>query len=247
MSSTTGEKSIRVILFSGQKKEWTIWKAKFLARSNKKPYRYVFNDKDNELKVKVAETTTITDQDGKVITQGPSVEDKQEILNNMVQNADAYDDLLLSMDSSTNHGRIAFNIVRRATYTDGTVNARYAWKRLSDKFEPRTTPNRAKLQNQFFSARCTTNQDPEAYVSYMEDLRTLLEEAGGEPISEEQFITQVVNTLPILYDTLVERLEERVGNKDPRLRLTVEELSEKLSLRFTRNSQNRENGNEQNS
>ncbi len=233
----SAEATIRVILFSGLKRDWTTWKAKFLTRANKKEIREVFENMNEDL--------TITGPDE--VTSGATAEEVSEYeakkalaKANLKKNNEAFDDLLLSMDTSNMSGTVAFRIVDRARTRAGLGIARQAWRNLNKRYEPRTTPNRAKLQMQFFGAKCSDNQDPEGYVSYMEDLRNHLEEAGGEPIKDDQFMTQVLNTLPSTYGDLVERLEERVGHMDVQIRLTIEEMTEKLALRYERTFRRRE-------
>ena len=231
----TGETSIKIIPFNGEKKEWIAWKAKFLARAHRKGYEEVLtlekkatsetaSSRQEELKAK-------TEGDPEPVEVGSSSEKKED---QETKNLKAYDDLLLSMETATEKGRIAFNIVRRAKTRDGIGNANVAWSHLCDKYEPRTTPNRARLQKTFYSLKCKPYEDPELYVANMDDLRNQLEDAGGERINDSQFLTQILNSLPKYYENLVERLEERVGIKEKENVLTIEELTEKLSLKYTR-------------
>jgi hypothetical protein len=236
------ETSIRVISFNGNKQEWIPWKAKFLARSNKKKYRFMFQfEAQEDIQMELTEVNKVLQTPLPVISREERAKKKAEreaeeetVKKNIKGNDDAYDDLLLSMDTSTSRSRVAFNIVRRAKYDSERGNAWLAWKRLNDKYEPKTTPNRARLQKQFYSARCAPKQDPETYMSYMDDLRAILEDAGGGTINNEQLMTQILNTLPSVYENVVERLEDFIGHEDPLKTLTVEHLTEQLALKFSR-------------
>jgi hypothetical protein len=84
-------------------------------------------------------------------------------------------------------------------------------------------------------------EDPEVWITQIEDISVRLEEMCLE-ILEKQFMIQVLNNLPSDYDLQVALLERRIGyEKDP---LAVSEIRSELSLRFERlnNLSNNENG-----
>jgi Zinc knuckle len=87
----------------------------------------------------------------------------------------------------------------------------------------------------------TKGEDPEVWITLLEDICVRSEEMGLE-ISENQFMIHVLNSLPTDYDLQVALLESRIGDeKDP---LTVSEIRSELSLRFERlnNHSNNKNG-----
>jgi hypothetical protein len=88
-----------------------------------------------------------------------------------------------------------------------------------------------KLDKQFRDSSLKKGEDPEVWITQLEDISVRLEEMGLE-ISEKQFMIHVLNNLPPDYDLQVALLERRIGDeKDP---LTVSEIRSELSLRFER-------------
>ena len=124
-------------------------------------------------------------------------------------------------------------------YPDG--NATTAWEKLKNKYEPTSAPSMVKLDKQFRDSSLKKGEDPEVWITQLEDISVRLEEMGLE-ISEKQFMIHVLNNLPSDYDLQVALLERRIGDeKDP---LTVSDIRSELSLRFERlnNHSNNENG-----
>jgi gag-polypeptide of LTR copia-type len=142
----------------------------------------------------------------------------------------------------TSFGKVVFNIVRGCKskdYPDG--NATTAWEKLKNKYEPTSAPSMVKLDKQFRDSSLKKGEDPEVWITQLEDISARLEEMGLE-ILEKQFMIHVLNNLPPDYDLQVALLERRIGDeKDP---LTVSEIRSELSLRFERlnNHSNNENG-----
>jgi hypothetical protein len=83
------------------------------------------------------------------------------------QNDSAYEALILLIDGDTAEGRVAFNLVKGSKTTelkDG--DAALAWKRLSDKFEPKSAPTCLELKNQFHSLVLkNANSDPDIWIT----------------------------------------------------------------------------------
>lgn len=206
--------SVKVIPFAGTRNEWYAWKEKFLARAAYKGYRELLVG-ETEIRIPLSEETT----------------DEAKRLRKL--NFSAYNDLILSMDCKQPAGRVAFNTVRRgktAEYPSG--HARTSWRHLCAKFEPKNTPNRARLHRNFYNATCKQTEDPGVYITYMDDLRERLHEAGGQEITDDEFMVHILNSLPDSYLGVVEALEDRIGDEtDP---LTLEQLEEKLLLKYER-------------
>jgi hypothetical protein len=89
-------------------------------------------------------------------------------------NEDAYSDLVLSIDTSTSAGKVAFSYVRgtkTAEYEDG--NAEVAFARLCNKYAPKAAPSLAKTNRLFYQAKLKKQVDPDNFITYLEGLRTL--------------------------------------------------------------------------
>lgn len=210
--------TIRVIPFCGKVDEWPIWSEKFLAKAK----RYGFKDLLlGKLSIpKVDDVFDEISEEGKKMTK---VIELNEI---------AYTELILSIDVKASYGKIAFNIVKGCKtkdYPDG--NAASAWEKLKNKYEPVSAPSMVKLDKQFRELTLKKGQDPEVWITELEDIRVRLDDMGSS-IPENQFMIHILNNLTADYDLQLALLEKRIGDKERPL--TVDEIRAELSLRFER-------------
>jgi hypothetical protein len=172
--------SIKLAPFTGKQTDWSVWKEKFIARARRKGYKETLLGKTEV----PAELATL------------EVTDKTKIAARKANNT-AYEDLLLLIDGEQASGRVAFNIVRGAKTTDlPDGDAALAWKRLSDKYEPKSAPSRLALKNEFTTKVLkNANSDPDAWLTELEDLRSRLIAAGSK-MDDEELLEHVLNNLP---------------------------------------------------
>jgi hypothetical protein len=133
------ETSIRVITFSGKKKDWIAWEEKFFAKSKRCGYKDVLIGK-----VTIPKSTDVLD---------PADPDKEKLIAIQKLNESGYTDLILSMDTETSSGKVAFNIVRNSKgkdYEDGNIEV--AFKLLRRKYAPQYAPSLAKLHKSLYGA-----------------------------------------------------------------------------------------------
>ena len=151
--------SIKVIPFTGKKIDWSVWSEKFLARANRRGYKELLignmqNPGDDE-KPDDSEPETV----------------KEEYKKKRDLNQLAYEDLILCIDGNTETGRVAFQCVKGSkTPKIEAGDCALAWKRLNNKFAPKTAPSRLSLRNQFMLCNLQTRQDPDEWVTHLEDL-----------------------------------------------------------------------------
>ena len=121
----------------------------------------------------------------------------------------AYDELLMSMSNATNDGKTAFHIVTYTKDKDGEGDAREGFRKLLERYEPKTSLEKRKLMKKFYSASCRYKEDPVQYVYNMEVLKDRIHtiENGKEIISPEDFLHQILNSLPSQYNGLSEQLQ----------------------------------------
>jgi hypothetical protein len=139
----------------------------------------------------------------------------------------AYTELILSI-----YVKVAFNLVKgfkNKDYADG--NARMAGGRLKNKFEPSSAPSLIKLEKQFRQCSLKKGQDPDIWITELEDYRMRLEELGSS-ISDNQFILHILNNMMDDYDLQLAMMETRVTDKSNPL--TIDKIRENLNLRFER-------------
>jgi hypothetical protein len=70
---------------------------------------------------------------------------------------------------------VAFNLVKgckNKDHADG--NASMAWERLKNKFEPSSAPSLVKLETQFRQCSSKEGQDPDIWITKLEDYRMIL-------------------------------------------------------------------------
>jgi hypothetical protein len=152
----------------------------------------------------------------------------------------------LSIDDKTRSGKVAFNLVKgckNKDYADG--NASMAWEILKNKFEPSSAPSLVKLEKQFRKCSLKKGQDPDIWITELEDYRMSLEELESS-ISDYQFILHTLNNMTDDYDLQLAMTEKRVTDKSNLL--TINRIRDGLNLRFERlnEKQNEESENDNN-
>jgi len=113
--SIVEEKNLKVIVFSGKQDDWKFWEVKFLARARRKGFREILLGKE-----------TIPKDDKKFDLNDAKEKVKSEIRD---KNELAFEELLLSIDTSTGDGRVAFQAIcccKNDDYKNGYVAD--AWK-----------------------------------------------------------------------------------------------------------------------
>jgi hypothetical protein len=134
--------------------------------------------------------------------------------------------------AKASNGKVAFNIIRGCKtkdYPDG--NGAIAWERLKNIYEPVSVSSMVKLEKQFRELSLKKGQDPEIWITELEDLCFKLENMGS-CITESQFMIHMLKNLTSDFDLQLALMERRVGDDDKPL--TVEEVRGELNLRFER-------------
>jgi hypothetical protein len=100
---------------------------------------------------------------------------------------------------------------------------------LNNKFEPSSAPSLVKLEKQFRQCSLKKGQDPDIWITELEDYRMRLEELGSI-ISDNQFILHILNNMTDDYDLQLAMMEKRVTDKSNPL--TIDKIRDDLNLRF---------------
>jgi hypothetical protein len=153
-------------------------------------------------------------------------------------NDQAYAELMLSINTSTTAGKVTFNYVKAGKTKDFPEgNAAESWRRLRQKYRPDSAPMLTKLTKQFYASKMDDGQDPDEWMTQLEDIQIQMSTLGSE-MTDGQFIMKIMNNLPSDYDNIIDILGNRLSfelddekNND---RLTIEELREELSLKYER-------------
>ena len=91
-------------------------------------------------------------------------------------NEQAFKELALPIYVSSSVGKIAFGIVKSCKtkeYEDG--NTALAWEKLKKKFEPISAPSLIKSERMFRESKLNKDEDPEVWITNLEDLCLKLE------------------------------------------------------------------------
>jgi hypothetical protein len=189
--------SIRVIPFTGKKEDWPIWSVTFLARARCKGYRDVLLGKDN--------TPSDADEPAATATQAEKdVYNKVRKLNDL-----AYEEMILCIDGTTKPGKVAFGRVNGASTIDIQSAVQEKHGSLNNKFEPKTAPSRLRLQNLSHESYLQLSQDPDKWITELEELRMRIIAAKSE-LTEESLMEHALNNVPEMYSIEVSKLEDRL-------------------------------------
>ena len=213
---SSAEIIIKVVAFT-KASNWLNWKELFLASVNRK-------DPKMGLCFDLSKPFSLTKTES-----GKLVPDE----NNLAVIRTAYEELLMSMSLQSTDGENAFQIVRMCKDSNEVGNARLAFERLTKRYEPRTTLQRGKWMSDFFPKKCKVDQNPEMFVYEIEHLLTKIHqvEDGKVIIDEKTFMHQILNSLPSVYDSLVEKLQDEV-DKDGDEQLTIPVMATQLGFKY---------------
>ena len=94
----------------------------------------------------------------------------------------------------------------------------------------------------FYSASCGYKEDPVQYVYNMEVLKDRIHtiENGKEIISSEDFLHQILNSLPSWNNGLAEQLQQDIDRKD-NYKLTIIRMIDQLGLKHAKLKINKKN------
>ena len=194
--SENNEKTIRILPFNGKKENWSVWEEKFLARAKRKGYKNILLKK--ETAPKDNETIDLTTDAGKAKKK---LQDANEL---------GYEELILSIDGKTKAGKVAFALVKgckNTGYSDG--DAAEAWSRLKKKYASKNTVSLLKLKREFTNSTMKKDQDPDEWITELEELQTRIKDIAENKISvqisDDDLMIHVLNYLPRKYD--IEKLD----------------------------------------
>jgi hypothetical protein len=157
---------IRVIPFCSKVEEWPIWSKRFLAKAKHCGFKNLLLGKLSIPKV---------DEE---IDEMSDIGKKKSMIIKL--NEIAYTELILLIEvKASSSGKVVFNIIRgykTKDYPDG-----------KNKYEPVSAPSMVKLEKQFRELSLKKGQDPEVWITALEDLCIKLENMGS-CIIENQFM-----------------------------------------------------------
>jgi gag-polypeptide of LTR copia-type len=179
-----------VLPFSGIPIDWPVWSVKFLSRAESKGYLDLLSGGE----------VSLTDSEN---PSSNATDDEITTFNNLRQaNKQGFIDLVLSVDGTTKDGRIAFSIVKGCRNGDKKPgDVALAWERLNKNYEPKTAPSRINLKRIFTSMKTGTKDDPDEWLTSLEDMREQLINAGST-MMEDELLEHVSANLPKDYEVV---------------------------------------------
>ena len=151
--SDVHESTIKVIRFNGKRKDFLVWKAKFMARANQKKVHRIISGDDTIPAKSDYEVALAIDSATRTAAQKLTVK-------NYEASVSVYSDLLLSMDASSSAGKVAFLLVHHAVTIDNPEgDPKSAFDKLMKKFEPKTAPNFIALEKKFANSKLVHDEE----------------------------------------------------------------------------------------
>jgi gag-polypeptide of LTR copia-type len=107
----------------------------------------------------------------------------------------AFTKLVLSIDVSRSAGKIAFSIVKSCKTKECEYgNAGIAWEKLKKKYNPISALSLVKIEIMFRESKLRKDEDPEVWITNLEDLCLQLEVMGSS-MTGDQVMVQILNSL----------------------------------------------------
>ena len=203
---------IRVLQFSGKESEWNMWSKKFLATARKRGYKSILENK--EKLPDASEDIDVSTAEGLAKTKVREA------------NENAYTDLMLACVDDISFGIVEMSV----TVEQPEGDARLAWKRLYDKYEPSTGASKIELKAEFAQLKleCVAD-DPDEWVTKLERIRHRLRTMKSI-ISEEDLLIHILNNLPKEYESTIETAEKDLNDGT----LSIESLRTIMRARYNR-------------
>jgi gag-polypeptide of LTR copia-type len=187
--------------FSGKPEQWYRWAKTFLCRATLRGYKKVILRKDGD--------------------EEEWPKNEWDLLNEL-----AYAELMIGCQDD-----MCFNIIdgsRSNLFPEG--DAGLAWKRLNEKFEPKSSSNLVTIKREFSLCALKRERDPEDWINQLLMMNRRLE-GMGYSMTEMEIIIHILNNLPKEYESVVEGIE---GDLDNSLNVDLEKVKNKLRAKYAR-------------
>ena len=143
----------------------------------------------------------------------------------------AYKNLILSINTSSSVGKVAFGLVKNANSEDFPEgNCKVVWDRLVSKYALHTASPLLKLKSEFHNSRLESiDKDPNEWISHLEGLQiqiTKFRQKGN--VSDEDFMIHLLNNLPMEYDVILDGLENHLTATGKNA-LSIDSIHKKLN------------------
>ena len=208
------EKTIRILPFSGLKKDWRKWQAKFIAKARIKGYYQILVGNEVAPRFDAVQDNTEVGKANKLLLKANEV---------------GFATLMFAMESEVCLSMVESSITNEQP--EGCL--RTAWKKLCKKFEPTTKLALTDLKKEFQERHLEVGEDPDEWILDLERINFRLERDFKKKIDEDDMTIHILNNIDgDDYDNVIEKLENKIG--DPNNPLTMDELQEAMQSRYGR-------------
>ena len=232
------ESSIKILFFSGKPEDYLVWKSKQLAKAGRYGYRDLILGKEN--------IPSDADKDvAKAVAEDKRTDDQKKLIANWALACRGYEDLILSMNTTTTDGMVAWSIVAHAkTKANEYGDAKIAMEKLEAKYAPPTAPSFIALAKVFQNTKLDPpDADPDTFIRTLEDSMermNAIEIDGKSDKTSVDLILQALANLPSeIYGIEIHQLEHDM-NINPKA-VTVETMRREIAARYVRNQNERKN------
>ncbi|CAJ1928883.1 unnamed protein product, partial [Cylindrotheca closterium] len=199
--------------FSGEPEDYDTFGLKYVARASIKRFDGVIT----------GDVTLRTKPEMDAETDAAKIKEDEEISE---MNIKAFSDLLISMNTDTAEGKVAFNLVAgsrdKVNYPKG--NAKEAWDKLKDEYEPKTITSYIKMKSKLNKCHLEKFANPASWITELSKICVRLEEMK-HPVSEEDEFIHIIGSLPLKY-----RQEQKDFEKMMKANtLTIKYIKEELN------------------
>jgi gag-polypeptide of LTR copia-type len=203
--ASTGETSVKLILFSGKKSDWDTWSFAFESRGVIHGYMSILSGDEVALTVK----------EFKKIRPDTTDDDEKAKLRLYRLNSLAFSHLVTSMDISKDLTKVAVNLLRACKSTDyPNGDAHAAFKALNGYYNVKSVASALMVLSKYHAMELKTNQDPAVFIANMQSMRAKIEEADpSQAIGDQAFILHIINKLPEQYDSVRDILEKDIDDQ----------------------------------
>ena len=142
-----------------------------------------------------------------------------------------YEDLILSINTSSSVGKVAFRLARNAKGADfPNGNCTIAWDRLVSEYTLHTALSLLKLKSNLHKIKLESiKKDPDELISNLEGLRIQMNEfCLNGSVTDKDFMIHSLNNSPKQYDVICNGLENCLTVSGDNT-LTIEIICKKLN------------------
>ena len=230
------ETSLKVLLFNGKASTFEYWGPKFEARARKKKTSPIFLGSTVVPSETAYEAVLLVAEASRTDAQKKTIKDFD-------LNSAAYDELIMSMDDSSDGGKIAFQLVNNAhTVANPNGDAKLAWDRLTAKYRPSTAPRYMRLEKLLVNSKLSFNKNPDPWMTYVEQLMGEMNKCtvvGKSAKTETDIILHILCHLPESYEGVVQEQSTKLEENPTSCTLMV--VRERIMLRYERLKDHRNN------